>query len=636
MAERTLPALFQESVRRFPRNPLVWEKRDGTWRATTYAEMDDRVRRIAAGLRALGLRAGDRVALVSEGRADWVAAELAIFSIGAVDVPISVKIAEREDFAFRLRHSGCRAAVVSRGQAEKVRRVRPDLPDLQTVVVLDREAAFPDETSLDDVMGVGARRLAEHPGELERGRDAVRESDAATISYTSGTTADPKGIVLTHRNYTANVDQGLALVPCREDYVTLLILPWDHAFAHSCGIYMMMKTGASFAAVDPGRSGLETLKNIPDNIKEIRPHFLLSAPALAKNFRKGIERGIREKGPRVEALFARALKTACRYYGNGWDRGRGMRKRLKPLVALYDRLLFRKVRENFGGRLEFFVGGAALLDPDLQRFFYALGIPMLQGYGLTEAAPVISANSMAAHKLGTSGRVAPGIEIRICGPAGEDLPAGRTGEIVVKGENVMAGYWLNERATREVLRDGWLSTGDVGSLDEDGFLSVQGRVKSLLIGNDGEKFSPETIEEAVVERSPLVEQLMLHNSQSPWTVGLLVPNREALNRRLEEDGLSCATDEGRRRALRLLEAEIDAYREGGRFAGMFPARWLPAAVAVLDQAFTEQNGLLNSTMKVVRGRVLEAHADRVEALFTAEGRDILHPANLEAIGRLAG
>jgi len=259
---------------------------------------------------------------------------------------------------------------------------------------------------------------------------------------------------------------------------------------------------------------------------------------------------------------------------------------------------------------------------------------MFQGYGLTEAAPVISANCLKAHKLGSSGRVAPGMEVRICDDQGRTLPAGETGEIVVRGENVMAGYWKNDKATRETVRDGWLYTGDLGYFDADGFLYVLGRMKSLLIAGDGEKYSPEMIEEAVMDASPYIDQIMLYNDQSPYTVALLVPNREALLRRLKDQGLSAKTPEGQEAALRLLEGEIDAFREGGRHAGMFPARWLPAAVAVLGEGFTEQNHFVNSSLKMVRGRITDFYRNRLDHLFTPEAKDIANARNRTIVSRL--
>jgi long-chain acyl-CoA synthetase len=583
----------------------------------------------------LGLGKGDRAALISEGRRDWIVSELSILFSGAANVPISVKVEELGDLKFRLAHSGCRLAVVSKSQAAKIRQVRNDLPELALTVVLDELDAYAaDEIPAAEVFRRGEEFLKSRRAEFEAAADSVRESDCANICYTSGTTADPKGIILTHRNYTANIEQSKALVDCPEHYVSLLILPWDHAFTHTCGIYSLMKSGAAMASVELGRTPMETLRNIPVNIKETKPHLLLSVPALAKSFRKNIEKGVRDKGPRVEALFGKAVDLAIDYNAEGWNKGRGLKKLKKPLVFLYDKLLFSKIRENFGGRLEFFVGGGALLDIDLQRFFYALGIPMFQGYGLTEAAPVIASNSLKAHKLGSSGRVAPGIELRICDDGGRGLPSGQTGEIVIRGENVMAGYWKNETATREALRDGWLYTGDLGFIDADGFLYVLGRMKSLLIASDGEKYSPEVIEEAITDASPYIEQIMLYNNQSPFTVALLVPNKETLLRWLKDKGLSARTPEGQEAALRLLEGEISAFREGGKHAGIFPARWLPSSVAVLGEGFTEQNHFLNSTLKMVRGRIVEYYRTRLDHLFTPEAKDIAHPQNRTILSRL--
>jgi long-chain acyl-CoA synthetase len=637
MAERTLPRLFEASVDAYPKNVLIWEKSGERYEPTTYAGMRLLVHDFAAGLMSLGLGRGDRAALICEGRRDWVLSELGILYAGAINVPISVKVDELGDLKFRLAHSGCRLAIVSKSQLGKVRQVRKDLPDLVRTVVLDEiDALSADEIGAAEVLRRGAEFLKNRRAEFEAAFEAVRESDYANICYTSGTTADPKGIILTHRNYTANIEQARGLVDCPEHYVSLLILPWDHAFAHTCGIYTLMKSGAAMASVELGRTPMETLRNIPQNIKETRPHILLSVPALAKSFRKNIEKGVRDKGPKVEGLFAKAMRLAIDYNAEGWNKGRGARKVKKPLYTLYDKLIFSRIRENFGGRLEFFVGGGALLDIELQRFFYALGIPMFQGYGLTEAAPVISANSLKHHKLGSSGRIAPGLELRICDDQGRDLPCGSTGEIVVRGENVMAGYWKNEKATRETIRDGWLYTGDLGYLDTDGFLYVLGRLKSLLIASDGEKYSPEVIEEAITDSSGHIEQIMLYNSQSPFTVALLVPNKEALLHWLKGKGLSAKTPEGQEAALRLLEAELGAFREGGRHAGMFPPRWLPAAVAVLGEGFTEQNHLLNSTLKMVRGRIAEFYAARIEHLFTPEAKDIVHPQNRTIIARLDG
>jgi len=626
--QKTLPVLFEESVKKYPNNILMWEKKTDKYVGTTYKEMQVLIHEFAAGLLQLGLQKGERTALISEGRNDWVMSEMGILFIGGVNVPISVKVDELSDLKFRLMHSGCKFVIVSRRQLGKIREIERDLPDLEKVIVLDPVDDIRDNEILkDDVMSKGREYLENNYDEFNNIWQNLTNDDYANICYTSGTTADPKGIILTHRNYTANVEQATAILPIPEYYSSLLILPWDHSFAHTAGIYTLMKNGASMASVQVGETPLETLKNIPVNIKETKPTFLLSVPALAKNFRKNIENGIKAKGKKVEALFQKALKVAYEYNGNGYNRGKGLKKLKLPLLKLYDKILFSKVREGFGGRLEFFIGGGALLDIELQKFFYAIGTPMYQGYGLTEAAPIISANVPVLHKMGSSGKVVQGLELKIVDDDGNEVPQGEKGEIICKGENVMAGYWKNEKTTAETIVDGWLHTGDMGYLDEDGFLYVLGRFKSLLIGSDGEKFSPEGIEEALVDQSPFIEQVMLYNNQSPYTVALLYPNIAAIKEKLREKSLTCDTEEGRNYALDIIQGEVNKYKKGGGYENMFPERWLPAAIGVLGEGFTEENKFLNTTLKMVRGKITEFYSNRIDFLYTAEGKDIKNHQN---------
>jgi len=238
------------------------------------------------------------------------------------------------------------------------------------------------------------------------------------------------------------------------------------------------------------------------------------------------------------------------------------------------------------------------------------------------------------HKLGTSGPILPGVTVKIVDDKDNEVPRGQQGEIIVQGENVMTGYWNNEQATKEALRGGWLHTGDLGFVDDEGFLSVLGRAKSLLIGHDGEKFSPEGIEETLVAHSPYIEQAMLHNNQDQYTVALIVPAKESILRYLKSKGLSCQTLEGQEAALKLIQREISAYRQGGERQGLFPERWLPAAVAVLGEGFTEQNRMLNSTLKMVRGKITDFYRNRIDYLYTTEGKDVLNHQNRMIIKRL--
>jgi len=629
---RTIVELFETSVSKFPNNVYLWEKQNGKFEGTTYRQTHDLVFRFGAGLLALGLQKGDRVGLISEGRNAWIISELGILYAGGINVPLSVKLESGNELKFRLAHSGSKMIVVSKGHASKVEEIRNELPELKKVIYLDgKENPGTNDISYNEVLALGDEYLKTNSADFEALYKAVQPDDIANISYTSGTTADPKGIMLTQLNYAANVVQSNTLMDITEDWKTLALLPWDHAFAHTACLYCLMSKGASIAALEVGKTPTETLKNIPKNIKEIQPNIMMSVPALAKNFRKSIEAGIRQKGPIVEELFKHALKIAYKYNGSGWDRGYGTRAAYKPLLKFYDKILFKKIREGFGGHLGLFIGGGALLDIELQRFFFAIGMPMCQGYGLSEASPVISSNALHAIKFGSSGRLVKYMELKICDLDGNELPDGEKGEIVVKGDNVMKGYWNNPKATEETLKDGWLFTGDMGYMDKDGFLFVLGRFKSLLIGSDGEKFSPEGIEEALVDQSPFFDQCMLYNNQNAYTAGMIVPNMPAINRELEKRGLKSETDEAMTEALNIIQHEVDAYKAGGKFADSFPERWLPTTIAILPEAFTEHNHLLNSTMKMVRGKITEYFNKELEFLFTSEAKNIINQRNLDAL-----
>ena len=631
----TIITLFEKSVETYPDNPYLLEKKSEVYEPLTYKEVQKQVCRFAAGLMSLGIKKGDRLALLSEGRNDWVISELGMLYAGAVNVPLSIKLIDPPEIKFRLVHSGTRMIIVSGSQNNKIESLKDEIATLEKVIILDSFVnGHSKDLAYEDILKKGDKFLAEHMDLFEMRKNSIQDDDFANICYTSGTTADPKGIILSHRNYTANAAQALTLMDVPPWYSTLLILPWDHAFAHSAGIYALMAAGGSIASVKFGKGGMDTIKNIPVNIKETRPVFLMTVPALAKNFKKNIEKGVQDKGKLVYALFALAIKVAYVYNGIGWDRGKGWKFILKPLVCLFDGILFRKIRLNFGGRLKFFIGGGALLDLELQRFFYAIGIPMFQGYGLSEAAPTISSNSELSHKLGSSGHLVKWLELKICDDKGLELPVGEKGEIVVRGENVMKGYWNNEKATSEAVRDGWLYTGDMGYMDKDGFLYVLGRFKSLLIADDGEKFSPEGIEEAFADNSKYIEQCMLYNNQNPYTVALIVPNKESLKKYALDKGLDPKSMDAGIAVLKKIESELNEYRTGKKYAIMFPQRWLPPAIAVLDEAFTEDNHMMNSSMKIVRGKITDRFKKRIEYLYTPEAKDICNPFNLDAIRKI--
>ena len=635
MAERlTIIDFVEKYVDKYAKNPFLWEKNLDTnqWEPTTYAETLRQAKRIAAGLMALGVEKGDKISYLSEGRNMWVIGELGVLFAGAVNVPLSIKLEETNDLVFRVKHSDSKYVIASKFQLPKIRKILPECPMVEKVIVFDEIADLQEnEMYIGQIIEMGDKFLAENEDKLVERYRSIGPDDYANISYTSGTTADPKGILLTHRNYTANVEQAHSVIGVEENDRMLIILPLDHCFAHVAGFYTMMSYGASIGTVPSGKSGKEALRNIPTSIKEFKPHVMLSVPTLAKSFKKNIETTIKKSGKTVEKLYNFALNNAIKYNKEGYNKGGFCNWWRKPLMLLFDKLIFKKVREGLGGNMKFFVGGGALLDIDLQRYYYAIGIPMYQGYGLSEATPIISANSPKKHIFGSSGKIVSPMEIKILDADGVEQPFGSKGEICIKGENVMAGYWKNPKSTADTIVDGWLHTGDMGYMRDAEMLYVVGRFKSLLIAADGEKYSPEGIEENLVESSKFIDGAILHNSQDPYTIALITPNKEALKAYVKELGLDPETKEAKVKMLEKLQDEVNMYRKGGRMFGAFPERWLPAAVCVLPEPWTEQNHFLNSSMKVVRGRVEEAYKANMEFAYTPEGKNIVNEMNMASL-----
>lgn len=623
MTKRTTIIDFvNEYVDKYQNDTYLREKVDGVWTETSFIKTRDEARLIAAGFMSLGLNKGDKVSLLAEARPMWVIAEFGILFAGGVDVPLSYKLESDYDLTFRINHSDSRFIVASEMEIEKVRRVIAQCPAIEKVIVMDDIPLQEGEIYLKDVREAGVKFIEEHPGELEARMASVGPDDYANISYTSGTTADPKGILLTHRNYTANVAQGASVINIDRGDIMLIILPMDHCFAHVAGLYTMMSYGGSIATV-PGKTPQAQLRNILPTMKEIKPQVMLTVPAISRSFKKAIENGVKAKGKTTEKLYNIALKNARAYYKDYYNQG-GAQFWRKPFVKLFDKMIFSKIRETFGGKMKFCVGGGALLDIELQRYFCAIGMPTFQGYGLSEATPIICSNAPGFARFGSSGRIVSPMECTIRDDENRILPNGQTGEIVIKGENVMAGYWKNPEATAETIVDGWLHTGDRGYIckEDPRYLYVTGRFKSLLISSDGEKYSPEGYEDNLAVVSKYIDNVILHNNQSPYTIVLVVPNKEALR---------AAAPGDKEAQLRLIQADVDSYRKGGIRAGQFPEKWLPTAIVVCEEPFTEKNGLVNSTGKVVRGKVEKHFEKRIEYAYTPEGKQLINPQNMAAL-----
>ena len=618
-------------TRRYAGKTYLYEKVGDEWEQTSYEQTRIEAHAIGAGLIELGVEKGDRIAMLSEGRRSWILSEMGLLYAGAVNVPLSVKLDQKSDLLFRITHSEAKYVMVSKGQLSKIRAIRSQCPDLKKVIVFDHiENLEEGEIFIGDVYAKGLEAMEICPEKLEKRMASVLPDDYATISYTSGTVANPKGVLLTHRNYTANIEQVRNVLDFPDNGKMLLILPLDHCFAHVGGMYLCMNTGCSIGTV-PGNS----LRNIPLAIAELKPDIMLSVPTITKNFRKNIEAYVRDQGHLRNVLFHKYLDMAYSYYREGYNAEKIRQGWKRPFLRTADRLFFKDIREKFfGGNLKFFVSGAAYLDIDQQRFFYAIGVPIMQGYGLSEATPIVSTNDIGRkHVLGTCGMTVRPMQIQIRDEEGRVLPNGMKGEICIKGENVMAGYWKNPEATAQAIENGWLHTGDMGYMWDDDFLCVTGRFKSLLISADGEKYSPEQIEEVISTNSKYIDQILLYNSQSPYTIAFVVPNKDnlcaylaKLHRRVDP-----ASEQGKKLMLEKIQGVFDSYRSGQINFGAFPERWLPAATIILKDHFSDRNGQMNSSGKVVRHKVEEAYKDRMDYAFTPEGKPIVNPKNMENI-----
>ena len=631
---KTIVNLFDSIVEKQPSNPAFWEKQTDKYEPTSYLDMQERARALSACLKSLDIQKGDRIALLSQARKDWVAAEMGIFNLGAINVPLSTKL-ETADIVFRLNHSSSRILIISEIQYPKIANVLDQIPSLEKVILLDAKSSYTEkELFFDAALSLGREILQKDSSFISAEIQKVEEDNEAIISYTSGTSADPKGVVLTHKNLWVNSLQCSEYFILSQQTVSLLILPLDHSFAHTALMYTVLRYGGSLASVQSGKSPAEALRNLPINIKETRPQLLISVPALTKNFKKNIEAGVKKKGKVAETLFNLGIAFGQHYQGLGHNKGKGLRILSYYPHKLIDKMVFSKIRENFGGRLDYFVGGGALLDAELQKFFFAIGIPVFQGYGLTEASPVISANVPHAYKIGSSGKIINYLDVKICDDDGKTLTVGQKGEIVVRGENVMKGYYRNPETTAETIKNGWLHTGDMGYLDKDNYLYVMGRFKSLLIASDGEKYSPEGIESALMESSKFIDQIMLYNNQSNYTTAVIYPKKEQLKKWIIDNQKKAQKQSIEELAIKQIEQEIAEYKQGGKHQGQFPERWLPTTFIVISEPFTEENKMINSTLKMVRNKIVDHYKNRIDFMYTAEGKDVCNAKNIDEIKKL--
>lgn len=637
---QTLFDMVNQACTRFGDKPFTFKKTDSGWVSKTFNQSFDESRRFASFLLERGYQAQDRIAIYAEGGPNWIVGEYGIIMAGLIAVPLSFKLLPEEIY-YRLDHSEARMILTNANHIDKICRVAQDI-QVKTgrtidIVAIDEDqdlssCTYPKNQlfRIDEALALGNAALDKNREKLKTIEKECSEDTVVTISYTSGTTGNPKGIMLTHKNYYINSLDSVNIFKVPETgYRNFVILPVDHSFAQTVGIHAAIQRGIELWFVDSRGGGMAILRNIPINMKEAEPVFLMTVPALSSNFMKKMQAEIDRRGGIVKLLFDTGIKAGIAYWGDNSYPRPSFATFLNGLVYFpLKKLVLDKVKtEVFGKRAQFFTGGGASFDIGQQRFYRALGMPLYQGYGMTEAAPVISTNIEGHTKLGTSGIPLDHVEIRILKDDGTVAAPGEKGEICVRGPNVMKGYFKNPEATKETLVDGWLHTGDLGWLDQDGYLTVAGRAKALLISADGEKYSPEGIEDAIVNSAKVVNQVMVWNDHKRFTCALITLDDDQVRKLIKEHHPKTRED-----LLELIKDSFYSFRSDASYRNMVPLNWTPATFQIVPEAFNEKDGLINSTMKLVRYKVVEKYQELIDYIYN-EGSSYKNDKNLEALSK---
>jgi long-chain acyl-CoA synthetase len=590
----SVPGLCLSASLRHGKADAFNHRSGGQWVNISAAEFVERVKDVALGLAALGIRPGDRIALLSENRPEWSISDLAILSLGAINVPIYTTQAV-DQIEYILADSGARAMFVS--NRKLFRHARPALNSrhLEHLIFFDSDVAEDIDRSiaLEELENTGHTHAQQRPEAFDAYLHAVRPDDLATIIYTSGTTGEPKGVMLTHNNFISNVLSISKGLPIGNTDTALSVLPLSHIFERA-GFYVFCYHGVSvyYAA---------SFDQVGENLREVRPTVMTAVPRLfEKVYHRIIKRGMSEKGMK-RRIFTRSLKVGQRF-GELTDAQRRIPAHLRLQQKVASRLVFSKWREGVGGRLRYFVSGGAPLAPALSYSYISAGIPILQGYGATETC-IVCANRPDNNQVGSVGIPFDGIELRIA----ED------GEILVRGPNVMRGYYGQPEATHAVLKDGWFATGDVGHLDKDGRLYITDRKKDLFKLSNGKYIAPQLIE-SLLKESEFVSQVVVVGAGRKQPAALIVPDWENLNQALESTGQSLPKDRGELSkhptAIKIVQRDV------AELTSSLTDYEKVRRVALLPNEFSIDSGELTPTLKVKRRVIDERYNDVIEELYS--------------------
>jgi long-chain acyl-CoA synthetase len=591
---RSLPAMFFEQVDRLGDRPFLWAKRERCYRPVTWAAAARDVRRLANGLRAIGIGPGERIALVAENRPEWVIADLAIMSAGAITVPAYVTNTV-DDHRHVFATSGACAVIVSKPSlSAPVLAAANQVDTMRTVIAIEPaagQASAVDILSWDELLARGG----EQPDDISEDLAELAPDDIACLIFTSGTGGVPKGVMITNRNILANCRGAYRLLELLGlgDEVFLSFLPLAHAYEHTAGMMFPISIGAQIYFAE----GAETLAA---NLLEARPTIMTAVPRLYETLHRRILLGVERKGRMTRRLFGKTVAIG-RKRASLTTLSLGERL-IDPAL---DRLVRAGVRRRFGGRLKAMVSGGAPLNSEIGSFFLALGVTLLQGYGQTEAGPVISCNSPERIKIDTVGPPLDGVRVRVA----DD------GEILVAGNNVMSGYWNDRQATSQTLVDGWLHTGDIGQIDEDGYIRITDRKRDFIKNSGGEMVSPARVE-GYLTLEPEIAQAMVFGDRRPYLVAIVVPDSDfvagftANGGPADADMTMLAADPGFSKAIGAAVARVNR--------GLTPVERVRRFI-IATEPFTIGNGQMTPTLKVKRHTIRNTYGAALDALYEGKG-----------------
>ena len=596
----TLNQLFFDAVARFDKPDALQVKVGGKYTAISSRSLADQVRQVALGLQELGIKRGDRVAILSENRPEWAVADYAALTSGLTDVPLYPTL-PAEQLPYLLNDSGVVAIFVSTPeQAAKFAQVKPECPGIRHVIGFGTSPRPGETTTLEQVRATG--QAVDTPARAEQYRAqalAVKPDEVATLIYTAGTTGAPKGVMLTHDNLYSNVVAGAAAIPFGGNDVCLSFLPLSHSFARMADNYLMFHTGTSIAYA-------ESIDTVPFNLSEVRPTLVLSVPRLFEKMYARVLDNALSGGTLKKNIFFWTRGVAERWADEKLA-GRQPRGLLAFQYAIAQKLVFSKLKARTGGRLRYFVSGGAPLAPEINKFFYAAGLVILEGYGLTETSPVISVNTPGNYRIGTVGKPIPGVEVKLA----DD------GEILSRGPHIMKGYYNHPDATAQAIdKDGWFYTGDIGVI-EDGFIRITDRKKDIIVTAGGKNIAPQPIENTA-KTNKYVSQAVMIGDRRKFPVMLIVPNWDNLEKWAKLQNIIW-TDRAQLLAMPTIRKKMDK-EVFGALHGLAHFE-MPKKLALLEHDFSIERGELTPKLSVKRKVVDKQYKSVIDALYESDPRE---------------